>query len=252
MEDIELKDVYKIYGTEKGIIALKNINFFLEKGEFIAVMGPSGSGKSTLLKVISSIITPSAGEVIIKGYNVNNLDDDGRREFRRKNFSFVFQDVKLIKDLTIKDNILYPLLLEKKKEQEDIEYRVNHSLSLLEIETLALKRVGQLSGGQSQKGEIARAIAQDKGIMFLDEPTSKLDFNSTKKVMKILRSINKKEGKTIFLVTHDPFVASYANRVLFIKDGEIYSEIHSGEERKAFYRDILEFNTFLGGKKYGS
>ncbi|ACA54447.1 ABC transporter ATP-binding protein [Clostridium botulinum] len=244
---IELKEVYKIYGTEKGKIALKNINLTVNEGEFISIMGPSGSGKSTLLKLASTIEKPSAGSILINGIDVKKINEEERREFRRKNFSFVFQDVKLIKNLTIKDNIIYPMLLENNN-KKCIEEAADKILKLLHIEDLQHRRVWELSGGQSQKGEIGRALIQRKKIMFLDEPTGRLDFNSRKKIMEIFKNFNAKEKCTIFLVTHDPFVASYAKRVLFIKDGEIYSEIYMGEDQENFYKDILNFNMFLGGR----
>ncbi|ENK1243404.1 ABC transporter ATP-binding protein [Clostridium sporogenes] len=247
MRIIELKEVYKIYGTEKGKIALKNINLSVNAGEFISIMGPSGSGKSTLLKLASTIENPSAGSIIINGIDVKKISDEERRKFRRKNFSFVFQDVKLIKNLTIKDNIIYPMLLENKNKKY-IEKEVDNVLRLLHIEDLQYRMVWELSGGQNQKGEIGRALAQKKNIMFLDEPTGRLDSNSRKRIMEIFKDINEKNKCTIFLVTHDPFVASYAKRVLFIKDGEIYSEIYKGEDQKNFYKDILNFNMFLGGR----
>nr|WP_307902810.1 ATP-binding cassette domain-containing protein [Clostridium botulinum] len=175
------------------------------------------------------------------------MNEEERREFRRKTFSFVFQDVKLIKNLTIKDNIIYPMLLEN-KDKKYIEKEADKILKLLNIEDLQHRMVWELSGGQNQKGEIGRALLQRKKIMFLDEPTGRLDFNSRKKVMQIFKDTNVQEKGTIFLVTHDPFVASYAKRVLFIKDGEIYSEIYKGENQENFYKDILNFNMFLGGR----
>ncbi len=210
-------------------------------------MGPSGSGKSTLLKLASTIEKPSAGSIFINGIDVKKINEGERRQFRRKNFSFVFQDVKLIKNLTIKDNIIYPMLLDNNK-RKYIEKEADKILKLLDIEDLQHRMVWELSGGQNQKGEIGRALVQRKKIMFLDEPTGRLDFNSRKKIMKIFKNVNEKEKCTIFLVTHDPFVASYAKRVLFIKDGEIYSEIDKGESQENFYKDILNFNMFLGGR----
>ncbi|EPY2275999.1 ABC transporter ATP-binding protein [Clostridium sporogenes] len=247
MDIIELKEVYKIYGTEKGKIALKNINLSVNEGEFISIMGPSGSGKSTLLKLASTIEKPSAGSILINGIDVKKINEEERREFRRKKFSFVFQDVKLIKNLTIKDNIIYPMLLEN-NDKKYIEKEADKILKLLHIEDLQHRMVWELSGGQNQKGEIGRALVQKKKIMFLDEPTGRLDFNSRKEIMQIFKDINVQEKCTIFLVTHDPFVASYAKRVLFIKDGEIYSEIYKGENQENFYKDILNFNMFLGGR----
>ncbi|KYN78319.1 bacitracin ABC transporter ATP-binding protein [Clostridium sporogenes] len=244
---IEIKEVYKIYGTEKGKIALKNINLSVNEGGFVAIMGPSGSGKSTLLKLASTIEKPSAGSIFINGIDVKKINEGERRQFRRKNFSFVFQDVKLIKNLTINDNIIYPMLLDNNK-RKYIEKEADKILKLLDIEDLQHRMVWELSGGQNQKGEIGRALVQRKKIMFLDEPTGRLDFNSRKKIMKIFKNVNEKEKCTIFLVTHDPFVASYAKRVLFIKDGEIYSEIDKGESQENFYKDILNFNMFLGGR----
>ena len=139
------------------------------------------------------------------------------------------------------------MLLDNNK-RKYIEKEADKILKLLDIEDLQHRMVWELSGGQNQKGEIGRALVQRKKIMFLDEPTGRLDFNSRKKIMKIFKNVNEKEKCTIFLVTHDPFVASYAKRVLFIKDGEIYSEIDKGESQENFYKDILNFNMFLGGR----
>ncbi len=158
---IELKEVYKIYGTEKGKIALKNINLSVNEGDFISIMGPSGSGKSTLLKLASTIEKPSAGSILINGIDVKKINEEERREFRRKTFSFVFQDVKLIKNLTIKDNIIYPMLLEN-KDKKYIEKEADKILKLLNIEDLQHRMVWELSGGQNQKGEIGRALLQRK------------------------------------------------------------------------------------------
>lgn len=162
---IELKEVYKIYGTEKGKIALKNINLSVNEGEFISIMGPSGSGKSTLLKLASTIEKPSAGSILINGIDVKKINEEERREFRRKTFSFVFQDVKLIKNLTIKDNIIYPMLLEN-KDKKYIEKEADKILKLLNIEDLRNRMVWELSGGQNQKGEIGRALVQRKKLCF--------------------------------------------------------------------------------------
>ncbi len=232
---IEIKEVYKIYGTEKGKIALKNINLSVNEGGFVAIMGPSGSGKSTLLKLASTIEKPSAGSIFINGIDVKKINEGERRQFRRKNFSFVFQDVKLIKNLTIKDNIIYPMLLDNNK-RKYIEKEADKILKLLDIEDLQHRMVWELSGGQNQKGEIGRALVQRKKIMFLDEPTGRLDFNSRKKIMKIFKNVNEKEKCTIFLVTHDPFVASYAKRVLFIKDGKYIVKLIKEKVRKTFIR----------------
>jgi len=246
-EVLHIKNVSKVYEGKVPHTALKNINLSVNEGDFISIMGPSGSGKSTLLKLASTIEKPSAGSILINGIDVKKINEEERREFRRKTFSFVFQDVKLIKNLTIKDNIIYPMLLEN-KDKKYIEKEADKILKLLNIEDLQHRMVWELSGGQNQKGEIGRALLQRKKIMFLDEPTGRLDFNSRKKVMQIFKDTNVQEKGTIFLVTHDPFVASYAKRVLFIKDGEIYSEIYKGENQENFYKDILNFNMFLGGR----
>ncbi len=247
MNLLELKEIYKVYG--EGIIALKNINLSIEKGDFLTIMGPSGSGKSTLLKIASTVLEPSAGKVKINGSDIKFKKDEELILNRRRNLGFVFQDFKLLEELNVEDNIILPLVLERKKRKFIKEKLLRYS-ELLGIEKILKKNIINLSGGEKQQVAIARALINDPMMIFVDEGTGKLDFNTSQNIMKLFQKINKELKTTIFMVTHDPYVASFSERVVFLRDGEIYNEIYSGDSKKDFYKSILDVVSFLGGKTY--
>lgn len=240
--------IYKIY--KKGEIALNNINFKLDDKEFVAIMGPSGSGKSTLLNICCGMLRPSVGSVIFNEYEyVTTYNDEQLNIFRRENLGCVFQDFKLIDYLNIEDNIILPLTLKNMK-LKDINRRLKTLENTLQIKDILKKEIFEVSGGQKQKTAIARALIIEPKILFADEPTGSLDFKSGKEVMKLFNDINKKNGTTILMVTHDPYIASFADRVLFLSDGSIYNEIYKGNSKEEFYKEILDVLSFLGGRNY--
>ena len=246
MNVLEIKDLSKIYIGKINFTALNNINFNLEQGEFVAIMGPSGSGKSTFLNCISTIDTPTKGEININGKAPHKLNDDELAKFRRQELGFVFQDFNLVNTLTVEENIILPLTLDSVPEKT-MKERLNKATELLGISNLLKKRTFEISGGQAQRVAIARAIIHNPSILLADEPTGNLDSKAAKDVMKLFTTINQTLGTSILMVTHDPYVASFCKRVVFIKDGELYNEIHRGDSRVVFYKEIMDMLSFLGG-----
>lgn len=236
----------KTYEGKVPFTALKNINFEVEKGEFVAIMGPSGSGKSTLLNVISTIDHPTSGNVCIDGKNPHRMNDEQLARFRRNTLGFVFQDFNLIHTLTVKENIMLPLTLEGIPVRE-IKERTICVAKLLGIENLLEKRTFEISGGQTQRTAVARAVVGNPSLLLADEPTGNLDSKATRDVMDLFQMLNKKTNATILMVTHDSFVASYCKRVLIIKDGQLYQEIVSDGNRTAFQQKIMDAMSLLGG-----
>ncbi|MCY6484149.1 ABC transporter ATP-binding protein [Clostridium aestuarii] len=250
MSVLELKEIYKIFGSGHGHIALKNINLVLDKGEFVAVMGPSGSGKTTLMNVAATVMKASSGKVIINGLDMEKLNKEKLAIMRREKIGFVFQDFRLIDNLNIEENIILPLVLNEVKANE-IDNKLNRLKDVLKLEDIVNKKsIYELSGGEKQKVAIARAIIHEPAILFADEPTGKVDSNLTNNIMNLFKKINKNFGMSIMMGTHDPLSASFCDRVLFLKDGEIYNQIHKGEEKSDFYKRILDVIAFLGGSRY--
>ncbi|MCS4516382.1 ABC transporter ATP-binding protein [Clostridium botulinum] len=226
--------------------ALNNISFNIDEGEFVGIMGPSGSGKTTLLNMISTVDKPTSGQITIKDKNPLTLKGEDLALFRRRELGFVFQDFNLLDTLTIGENIVLPLTLDgiSIKEQDE---KLNIVSKILGIENLLEKRTFEVSGGQSQRTAIARALIHDPSLLLADEPTGNLDSKASKTVMELFEKINKEEKVTTMMVTHDPLAASYCNRILFIKDGVIYNEIYKGESRQQFYQEIIDLLALLGG-----
>lgn len=248
MEILNIKNLKKVYGKKVISTALNNISFAIEDGEFVGIMGPSGSGKTTLLNLISTIDKPTSGTITLRGENILNLKGDDLALFRRRELGFVFQDFNLLNTLTIGENMILPLTLDNVdlKEQEN---RLNKVSKILGIENLLDKRTYEVSGGQAQRTAIGRALINNPTLLLADEPTGNLDSASARDVMEYLEKINKEEKVTTMMVTHDPLAASYCNRILFIKDGEIYNEIYKGENRIQFYQEIIDVLSLLGGTK---
>ena len=248
MDILKVSNLSKIYGSKVISNALKNINFSIEDGEFVGIMGPSGSGKTTLLNLISTIDKPTSGKIILADKESHKLKGDDLALFRRRELGFVFQDYNLLETLTIGDNIVLPLTIENVPVKEQDE-RLKKVSKILVIEHLLDKRIFEVSGGQAQRTAIARALINNPSIILADEPTGNLDSKAARDVMELLEKINNEDKVTTMMVTHDPVAASYCNRILFIKDGEIYNEIYKGDSRATFYQEIMDVLMLLGGSK---
>lgn len=245
---LEATKVKKVYG-ERGNIrsALIDIDLQISAGEFVGIMGPSGAGKSTLLNVLSTIDLPTSGTIKINGKAVMNLPENELARFRREQLGFIFQDFNLLDTLTAKENISLPLALSSIPSKE-IENRIEHISQLLGIEKILDQYPYELSGGQQQRTAAARAIISNPSLIFADEPTGALDSKSAHNLLQTLSILNEKEQATILMVTHDAYAASFCKRVLFIKDGVIFTEIYKGEQsRKQLFQQIIDILATLGG-----
>ncbi|HEX5563340.1 MAG TPA: ABC transporter ATP-binding protein [Sporosarcina sp.] len=243
---VELNQVTKIYEGKVMHRALNRLDFEAEEGEFIAIMGPSGSGKTTLLNIISTIDMPTYGRVTIDGVEPEALNSNELALFRRHNFGFVFQDINLLKSLTVEENIVLPLTLDGLPITE-MQKRVDKLAGQLSLKDILNRRPDELSGGQAQRTAVGRALIHKPKLILADEPTGNLDSKSAKEVLELLSLVNQTERTTIIMVTHDPIAASYCDRVLFIKDGEFFNEIYKDERRQTFFQRILNVLSLLGG-----
>ncbi|MGG0669523.1 ABC transporter ATP-binding protein [Sporosarcina koreensis] len=243
---VELEQVTKIYEGKVMHRALNRLDFEADAGEFIAIMGPSGSGKTTLLNIISTIDMPTYGRVMIDGIEPEALNSNELALFRRHNFGFVFQDINLLKSLTVEENIVLPLTLDGLPIME-MQKRVDRLAGQLSLKEILNRRPDELSGGQAQRTAVGRALIHNPKLILADEPTGNLDSNSAKEVLELLSLVNQTERTTIIMVTHDPIAASYCDRVLFIKDGEFFNEIYKDERRQTFFQRILNVLSLLGG-----
>ncbi|WOV88335.1 ABC transporter ATP-binding protein [Sporosarcina oncorhynchi] len=243
---VEMNQVTKIYESKVMHRALNRLDFEAEEGEFIAIMGPSGSGKTTLLNIISTIDMPTYGRVVIDGVEPEALNPNELALFRRHHLGFVFQDINLLQMLTVEENIVMPLTLDGLPIAE-MKRRIARLAHQLRLDGILDRRPDELSGGQAQRTAICRALIHQPKLILADEPTGNLDSNSAKEVLELLSSINDKDKTTIIMVTHDPIAASYCDRVLFIKDGEFFNEIHKDERRQTFFQRILNVLSLLGG-----
>ena len=245
MAILELKNVKRLYQTRKITTeALKGVNFSVEKGEFISIMGESGAGKTTLLNIIATLDKATSGTVVLNEQDTNSLKDTEVSEFRRKELGFVFQDFNLLDQFNNRDNIYLPLVLSDEKEAI-MRSRLSNLKEPLGIEDLLEKYPYEVSGGQKQRVAVARAIITEPSLLLADEPTGALDSQSSETLLKMFRTINQ-NGQTIIMVTHSLRAASYANRVLFIKDGVVYHEIYRGEnERQAEFMERINQAQFM-------
>lgn len=229
MQLLEVKNLKKIYTTRFGgnqVQALANVNFSVEQGEYVAIMGESGSGKTTLLNILASLDKPTSGEVLLNGKNIVTIKESEISAFRRDNLGFVFQDFNLLDTFSIQDNIFLPLVLAQKNYQE-MNQRLQPLAKRLQIEAILAKFPYEISGGQKQRAAVARALITNPKLVLADEPTGALDSKAAMNLLKMFSSINDL-GQTILMVTHSVLAASHANRVLFIKDGEIFNQIYRG------------------------
>lgn len=247
MSILQVHDLTKTYGLRGNVTrAIKNIEFSVEKGEFVAIMGPSGSGKTTLLNLISTIDRATSGEILVDGENVTKLTKRETAAFRRDKLGFVFQDFNLIDGMPIDENIA--LALSIAKDTRDIHARVEKLADTLGIKHILSKYPHEVSGGEKQRASAARAVIKNPVLILADEPTGALDTRSARKLMETFLTLNDTLGSTILMVTHDGNMASYAGRVLFLKDGEIFNEIRRGtDSQRAFYERIMDTIGFLGG-----
>ena len=245
---LNVSKLEKYYGKGQNITkALDGVSFSIDEGEFVGIMGPSGSGKTTLLNCISTIDRPTAGSIKIEDVELSSLKRDNLQKFRRESLGFIFQDFNLLDTLTGYENISLPLSILNTKSSE-IDYRVKQTARLLEIENVIDKFPYQLSGGEQQRVAAARALITKPSIVLADEPTGALDSKASRLLLERLEELNKTMATTIMMVTHDAFTASYAKRILFIKDGKIFNELIKGSKsRKEFFEDILAVMTLLGG-----
>lgn len=247
MNIVNVKNLGKVYKSGLTFEAISNLNLTIEKGEFVGIMGPSGSGKTTLLNLLSTIDNPTSGEVLINGKNPYDLTQDQLAKFRRRELGFVFQSFNLLATLTVKENIILPLVLDGVS-PKNIKVKVEDIANKLGIKAILNKPIYEISGGQAQRTAIARALINDPQLIFADEPTGNLDSKAARDVMETLEQRNREDRVTTLLVTHDPVAASYCNRIIFIKDGKFYNEIILGENRNQFYQRIVHVLAMLGGR----
>lgn len=247
-ELLRIDNIEKYYGTKTNLTkAIDNMSFDIDEGEFTAIMGASGSGKTTLLNCISTIDKVSSGHIYMDKKDITRLKGNALNKFRRDELGFIFQDFNLLDTLTAYENIALALSIQNINSKE-IDKRVNAIAEKLGIISLLTKYPYQLSGGEKQRVASARAIVTEPKLILADEPTGALDSKSSKMLLESLKKLNDMLNATIIMVTHDSFSASYANRVLFIKDGKIFTELRKGEmSRKEFFNEIIEVVTILGG-----
>ena len=226
---------------------LKDINLDVKEGEFLSIMGPSGAGKTTLLNILSTIDKPTSGKVYYENKDINKISNKELSKFRRDNIGFIFQDYNLLDSMSVEDNIALPLVIANEK-QSKIKSEIIKLSKFFGIEAHLKKYPYELSGGQKQRVATARALITSPKIIFADEPTGALDSKSSKMLLNSIEKLNKELHATILMVTHDAFTASYAHRILFIKDGKIFNELIRGNDsRKEFFNKIIEVVTLLVG-----
>lgn len=247
LEILIAEKIYKTYNSsfidrihsEKRNEVIKGVNITVGEGECIGIMGKSGCGKTTLLKILGTIEKASKGKILFQGEDIERLSDELLSELRRKTLGFVFQDYKLLNSLTVKENIIIPMVLEKKNKAY-IDKKIGEEVELLGISSILNKYPYEISGGEKQRVAIARALANDPKLILADEPTGNLDSASALTIMDSLVKVNKKAKKALIIVTHDPLVASYCQKILFLKDGKIIDQINSPIDQKQKYKNIID------------
>ncbi len=248
MKTLILKNISKNYFTGNNeTIAVNGIDLEIEKGTFVAIMGPSGSGKSTLLNVISTLDYPTSGNIFIDDEDYAKLTEKELAKFRRDKLGFIFQNYNLIETLTIKENIILPLVL-RKENRNSINEKVDKVTKRFEIEDILEKFPNEVSGGQKQRAACARAIVVEPSLILADEPSGALDSKNSNILMNLFVAMNKEFNSTILMVTHDPYIASFSERIIFIKDGKIQNEINQqGSTKKEYYNEIIKVLSNFGG-----
>ena len=247
MSILEVTGLRKVYTTRFGgnkVEALRDVNFTVEDGEYVAVMGESGSGKTTLLNILAALDKPTAGRVVLDGQELGSVPESKIAAFRRDNLGFVFQEFNLLDTFTLEDNIFLPLVLAGVSVQE-MRSRLEPVAEQLGIGELLKKYPYEVSGGQKQRAAVARAIITNPKLVLADEPTGALDSRATDELLRLFGNINE-DGRTIVMVTHSVKAASHASRVLFIRDGEVFHQLYRGEQRREqFYQKISDTLTML-------
>lgn len=253
MAILEVHGLEKVYTTRFGgnqVQALSNVNFSVEQGEYVAIMGESGSGKTTLLNILAALDKPTRGEVLLDGRSLTTIKEREISAFRRDNLGFVFQDFNLLDTFSLKDNIFLPLVL-LGRSYDEMQAKLKPIAEMLHITELLEKYPYEVSGGQKQRAAVARALITDPKLILADEPTGALDSKATDGLLKIFGEINH-QGQTIFMVTHSTKAASHAGRVMFIKDGEVFHQIYRGNStNEEMYRKISDTLTLImsGGEE---
>lgn len=236
---IKINDVEKYYGNSGNITkAVDRVSFEIAKGEFVGIMGESGSGKTSLLNILATVDTATSGHVFFEGKDITKMDEDKRADFRKNNLGFVFQNFNLLDTLTLQENIYMPLILSGKKDQAILQ-KTDKIMDALGIKEVGNKYPYQVSGGQQQRCACARALVNNSQLILADEPTGALDAQSSENLMELFAEINEKFKATILMVTHDPFSASYCNRILFLKQGKISYEIYRGARNREDYLSAI-------------
>ena len=251
MKVLKIENISKIYGGKKSsnqYTALKNVSFEVEQGDFIGVMGASGSGKTTLLNLLGSLDKPTSGKIIMNGIDISKLKKNQLAAHRVEHIGFIFQDFNLLETMTLKENIILPLALAG-SDVKTIESKLTSLTANLGISHVIDKYPYEVSGGEQQRAAACRALINEPKVILADEPTGNLDSKSGKDLLKLLSLINEEYGTTILMVTHDVFAASYCKKILFIRDGEIYNELYSGNDKKQFFDSILAVMSMLGGDR---
>ena len=247
---LEVQHLQKVYTSRFGgrqVEALQNVNFSVEPGEYVAIMGESGSGKTTLLNILAALDRPTAGEVFLNGKALSDVRERDLAAFRRSHLGFVFQDFNLLDIFSLRDNIFLPLVLAGRP-YEEMERKLKPLAEQLGIADILNKYPYEVSGGQKQRAAVARALITDPQIVLADEPTGALDSKSARLLLERFEALNEARGTTILMVTHDAFTASYCRRILFLRDGKSFTELVRGNDsRKAFFGKIIEVVTLLGG-----
>ncbi|WP_454192379.1 ABC transporter ATP-binding protein [Paenibacillus sp. Marseille-Q7038] len=245
---LHARNVQKSYGSKGGAQqVLRGIDLRVLRKEFVGIMGPSGSGKTTLLNVLATIDRTTDGTILIENEDISTMNNTALSAFRRNKLGFIFQDYNLLDTLTVKENILLPLSLSKiSKQQAENEFTA--IANVLGIEELSKKYPFEISGGQKQRTAAGRALIHQPSIIFADEPTGALDSKAASSLLSVMEEVNRERKVTIIMVTHDPVASSYCNRVVFLKDGKIYSELYRGEKsRPSFFKEIIDVQAVLGG-----
>ena len=245
---LKVDKIEKYYGSRSSLTkAIDNISFEVEKGEFVAIMGASGSGKTTLLNCISTIDKVTSGHIFVGGMDITKLKGNSLNKFRREELGFIFQDFNLLDTLTAYENIALALSIQNTKVSE-MDTRIKKVARELDITDVLKKYPYQMSGGQKQRVASARAIITNPKLVLADEPTGALDSKSSRMLLESFNYLNTELKTTILMVTHDAFSASYASRVIFIKDGKIFNElVKADKSRKEFFDEIIDVVTILGG-----
>lgn len=248
LEINHLEKVFRTRFSKEVTRALQDVDFKVDQGEFIAIMGESGSGKTTLLNILATLEKPTNGSVLLNGQDITKIKESQLAEFRLKNLGFVFQDFNLLDTLSVRDNIFLPLVLDRKNYKE-MEARLSQLAPKLHIQDLLDKRPFELSGGQKQRVAIARSLITNPQIVLADEPTAALDYRNSEDLLNLFEQIND-DGQTLLMVTHSANAASHARRVLFIKDGRIFHQLYRGNKtNQEFNKDIsLAMTALLGGE----